>query len=328
MLDLKKLKILLLLLFINPYTAQEISPIEIPLSGEASERNLEMSGLSWYKDNLILMPQYVNELNPAFYYLTRVSINNWLNGDQSQPLTPQKIDIVMPDYDDLINGYQGFEAICFRGSNAYLIMESKFNDKMKSFIVKGKIDMKNKTLDIGKDGFYEISLPVNMKNMGYESILKYKRSLMILFEANGVNVNSNPKASFYNFSLKRKKSFSFPNIEYRITDVTEVDNQGKFWALNFFWPGEKKLLNPAPNTLLINLSKGSTHKQFEHIERLVEFKIEGNSIIRTNNAPIYLELNKNSRNWEGLVRMNKNGFLLIVDEHPRTILAYINQPKN
>ena len=207
MLDLKKLKILLLLLFINPYTAQEISPIEIPLSGEASERNLEMSGLSWYKDNLILMPQYVNELNPAFYYLTRASINNWINGDQSQPLTPQKIDIVMPDYDDLINGYQGFEAICFSGTNAYLIMESKFNDKMKSFIVKGKIDMKNKTLDIGKDGFYEIPLPVNMKNMGYESILKYKRSLMILFEANGVNVNSNPKASFYNFSLKRKKLF-------------------------------------------------------------------------------------------------------------------------
>ena len=327
MLDLKKLKILLLLLFINPYTAQEISPIEIPLSGEASERNLEMSGLSWYKDNLILMPQYVNELNSAFYYLTRASINNWINGDQSQPLTPQKIDIVMPDYDDLINGYQGFEAICFSGTNAYLIMESKFNDKMKSFIVKGKIDMKNKTLDIGKDGFYEIPLPVNMKNMGYESILKYKRSLMILFEANGVNVNSNPKASFYNFSLKRKKSFSFPNIEYRITDVTEVDPNGKFWALNFFWPGEKKLLNPAPNTLLNNLSKGSTHKQFDHIERLVEFKIEGNNIIRTNNAPIYLELNKNSRNWEGLVRINKNGFILIVDEHPRTILAYLSKKK-
>ena len=99
-------------------------------------------------------------------------------------------------------------------------------------------------------------------------------------------------------------------------------------GFKLFLARRKKLLNPAPNTLLNNLSKGSTHKQFEHIERLVEFKIEGNSIIRTNNAPIYLELNKNSRNWEGLVRMNKNGFLLIVDEHPRTILAYINQPKN
>ena len=44
------------------------------------------------------------------------------------------------------------------------------------------------------------------------------------------------------------------DIEYRITDVTEVDNQGKFWALNFFWPGEKKLLNPAPNTCLLYTS--------------------------------------------------------------------------
>ena len=328
MLDFKKLKILFLLLFVNRFFAQEILPIEIPLSGEASERNLEMSGLSWYRDYLILMPQYVNESSPAFYFLTRTTLNKWLNGNRNRPLTPQRIDIDMPDYGDLIEGYQGFEAICFSGKDVYLIVESKSNDKMKSYIVKGEIDIKNKSLEIGKDVLKEIPLPFNMKNMGYESILKYKNNLMILFEANGVNVNSNPKASLYNFSLKRKKSFSFPNIEYRITDVTEVDNQGKFWALNFFWPGEKKLLNPAPNTLLINLSKGSTHKQFEHIERLVEFKIEGNSIIRTNNAPIYLELNKNSRNWEGLVRMNKNGFLLIVDEHPRTILAYINQPKN
>ena len=274
------------------------------------------------------MPQYVNKSSPAFYFLTRRTLSNWLNGDRDQALTPQRIDIDMPDYGDLIEGYQGFEAICFIDKDAYLIVESKSNDKMKSYIVKGEIDIKNKSLEIDKDVLKEIPLPFNMKNMGYESILKYKNNLMILFEANGVNVNSNPKASLYTFSLKRKKSFSFPNIEYRITDVSEVDHQGRFWALNFFWPGEKKLLQPAPNTLLINLSKGSTHKQFEHIERLVEFKIEGDSIIRTNNAPIYLELNKNSRNWEGLVRMNKNGFLLIVDEHPRTILAYINQPKN
>ena len=71
MLDLKKLKILFLLLFVNRFFSQEILPIEIPLSGEASERNLEMSGLSWYRDNLILMPQYVNKSNPAFYFLTR-----------------------------------------------------------------------------------------------------------------------------------------------------------------------------------------------------------------------------------------------------------------
>ena len=327
LLDLNKLKILLLLLFIDQFLAQEILPIEIPLLGEASERNLEMSGLAWYKDNLILMPQYVNESSPAFYFLTKSSLRNWLNGDRREPLTPQRIDVVMPDYDNLIKGYQGFEAICFNGKDAYLTMESKFNDKMKSFVVKGKINMKNKSLKIEKDDLKEIPLALNMKNMGYESILKYKNNLMILFEANGVNVNSNPNASFYNFSLKRKKSAPFPNIEYRITDVTEVDNQNKFWALNFFWPGEKKLLKPGSDIFLKDLSNTNSHQEFDHVERLIEFKIDGKNISRTNSLPIYLKLNKTSRNWEGLVRMDKNGFLLIVDEYPRTILAYINQPK-
>ena len=153
LLDLNKLKILILLLFIDQFLAQEILPIEIPLLGEASERNLEMSGLAWYKDNLILMPQYVNESTPAFYFLTKSSLRNWLNGDRREPLTPQRIDVVMPDYDNLIKGYQGFEAICFNGKDAYLTMESKFNDKMKSFIVKGKINMKNKSLEIEKDDY-------------------------------------------------------------------------------------------------------------------------------------------------------------------------------
>ena len=82
--------------------------------------------------------------------------------------------------------------------------------------------------DIGKDGFYEIPLPVNMKNMGYESILKYKRSLMILFEANGVNVNSNPKASFYNFSLKRKKSLPW---EGRFLSMNRLNDWLKLLSL-------------------------------------------------------------------------------------------------
>ena len=48
--------------------------------------------------------------------------------------------------------------------------------------------------------------------------------------------------------------------------------------------------------------------------------------IKLNIKDIQLELNKNSRNWEGLVRMDKKGFLMIVDEHPRTILAFVKKP--
>ncbi len=317
---------LLIISFHQIILAKEVLPIEILLTGEATERSLEMSGLAWYNDYLILMPQYVNESKPRFYYLKKSTINDWLNGNKEKPLNPSKIDIIMPDYFNSIKGYQGFEAICFIGNKAYLIIETKNNDLMKSFIVKGTMDIKNKVLIIDSEKKVEISLPVNIKNMGYESILKYKYRLMVLFEANGINVNSDPKASFYNSSLKQKGHISFPNIEYRITDATELDDQGRFWAINFFWPGEKKRLNPGKDLVLNNTVKGETHQEFEHVERLVEFKIDGKNIYKTNSLPIQLKLNQNSRNWEGVVRMENKGFLMIVDEHPRTILAFIKKP--
>ncbi|MBT7496158.1 MAG: hypothetical protein HN665_06940, partial [Candidatus Marinimicrobia bacterium] len=50
-------------------SAGEVLPIEIPLNGEAAVRELEMSGLAWYGDHLILMPQYVNKEAPGFFAL-------------------------------------------------------------------------------------------------------------------------------------------------------------------------------------------------------------------------------------------------------------------
>ena len=55
---------------------------EIPLTGEAKDRSLEMSGLAWYKDNLILMPQYVNKDDPCFYYLNKKSIIKWIESSK------------------------------------------------------------------------------------------------------------------------------------------------------------------------------------------------------------------------------------------------------
>ena len=69
-----------------------------------------------------------------------------------------------------------------------------------------------------------------------------------------------------------------------------------------------------------------THKRYEHVERLVEFKIDSDKLIRTSTPPIQLVLEEKSRNWEGLVRFEDKGFLMIVDEHPRTLLAFIPKP--
>ena len=188
------------------------------------------------------------------------------------------------------------------------------------------MDFKKKRLEIEQGKIEQITPPKNIKNMGYESILKHKYRLLVLFEANGININPNANAEYYTTSLKHKESVSFPNVEYRITDVTDIDGKGRFWALNYFWPGEKERLDPGKDLIIKNYEEGETHQQYAHVERLVEYKIRSNQISRTDSPPIQLVLDETSRNWEGLVRLDKKGFLMIVDEHPRTILSFVAKP--
>ena len=318
--------LLTIVLLIRLVSAGEVMPIEIPLQGEAADRSLEMSGLAWYGDYLILMPQYVNKKAPGFYFLSKKKINEWLDGDRSKALKPGKIDLIIPNYDNVLGGYQGFEGLCFSGNKVYLLMESKNDGVMSSYIVAGAMDFKKKRLEIEQGKIEQITPPKNINNMGYESILKHKYRLLVLFEANGININPNASAEYYTTSLKHKESVSFPNVEYRITDVTDVDGKGRFWALNYFWPGEKERLNPGKDLIIKNYEEGKTHQQYEHVERLVEYKIRSNQISRTDSPPIQLVLDETSRNWEGLVRLDKKGFLMIVDEHPRTILSFVAKP--
>ena len=75
--------------------------------------------------------------------------------------------------------------------------------------------------------------------------LIYKDIALFLYEANGKNLQKDvlqQALSLKDFSISNLK---FPNIEYRITDATKVDENNKFWAINYYWPGDKKYLNPA-----------------------------------------------------------------------------------
>jgi hypothetical protein len=60
---------------------------------------------------------------------------------------------------------------------------------------------------------------------------------------------------------------------------------------------------------------------------LIEFRIDKDDVNLIDQAPIYLELlDEDSRNWEGIVRYG-DGFLLVTDKFPTTILAYV-EPVN
>ena len=57
---------LMLLTAVSFTSAQEKIVTEIILEGSAKDKSLEMSGLTWYKDQLILLPQYIDYDDPAF----------------------------------------------------------------------------------------------------------------------------------------------------------------------------------------------------------------------------------------------------------------------
>ena len=43
----------------------------------------------------------------------------------------------------------------------------------------------------------------------------------------------------------------------------------------------------------------------------------------TDKKPIQLKLDKKSRNWEGIVQLEDEGFLIATDKYPKMILAFL-----
>jgi len=149
-----------------------------------------------------------------------------------------------------------------------------------------------------------------------------------------------PIAHVYGLDLSEQGVVRFPNIEYRITDATELDEAGYFWAINYFYPGDEEKYQPfRPEPLALTFGAGPSHAKLDTVERLVEFQLTEDGIKLTGKPPIQLSLigaslvllgesiaDQISRNWEGIVRLDDRGFLLATDKFPNTLLGFVAEP--
>ena len=269
---------------------------EIELEGIITNPKQEISGMDWYNDNLFLLPE---NLGGYLFMVKKNEIQKQLSLKKGS-IKPIKTIFNTPDYSKSIPGFDGFEAIAFYENSIYVTIEADENGEMVGYIAWGNIDPISYEITILEKNIQKISTPIQIDNLSYESIIRHENNLLLL----------------YDFSSKKIKG---PNIEYRITDATKV-RKNKFWAINYYWPGDKKNLKPS----LDKLSNNKKTNSDQTIERLVEFKIKRNSISLTRKKPINLILEKgNSRNWEAIVRFGDSGFLIATDKYPRMILAYI-----
>jgi hypothetical protein len=300
----------------------------IPLAGPASESKSEISGMAWYGDNLILLPQYPSRFGSsegAIFSLAKEDLLAFLDGIQTGPLSPIEIPFIAPDLDQ-IEGFQGFEAIAFSGDQVFLTIEAR-PDKMMGYLIVGTITPNLSAVYLDPATLTEIPPQVQIDNMTDEALLVTPDGVFSFFEANGVKNNLSPIVHIFSLDGKSLSTAPMVNLEYRLTDVTPLDNTNSFWGINYFFPGDTKLI-PDVDPLTVRYDEGSTHSASTAVERLVQFQYSQDGITITNTPPIQLQLlpDDEARNWEALAYLDQRGFLIATDKFPETILAFVRMP--
>ena len=73
--------------------AAEVEPQVISLEGAATAANVEFSGLAWFGDTLVLLPQYPNRFGNSLYTIEKEAILNVIDGKSAGPITPIEIGL-------------------------------------------------------------------------------------------------------------------------------------------------------------------------------------------------------------------------------------------
>ena len=316
----------LLALMLSCSTEQTVerTPTLLKIGGPMKNSDEEVSGMDWYNDNLILLPE---NLNGYVFAIKKAELDSRINGNDTTTIFPEQIKLNTPNYKELVPGFDSFEAIAFRGYEVYLTIEIKFADSMSCLLARGHIDEKTLEITVPEQNLTVIDVPTYVDNMSYESLVIDKDRVIALFEANGDSLIKSPYALSINSSGNDVIKYPLSSINYRIADATRVDKNNRFWVINYFFPGDRKVLKPSNDILASKYGNGPSHSRSKRVERLIEYEIKNGKISLTKSAPIEIELEgeKTSRKWEALARYGNEGFLIATDKYPKphTLLAFL-----
>lgn len=315
------------------------SPITfLPLSGALQDPKAEISGLAWHGERLVLLPQFPDWKTeqrrlPACLFAIRLpDLASRVHGESNAPLAYEEIAVTGLEACDALPGYEGFEAIAVRGDAAWLLIETRARGRMRGWLIQGRFTRGGTELALDGKSLLPLDTPLNLRNMSYEALSLAPQSLLAIFEANGRNVSPQPAASVFSLfkgTVANPRLVPFPHVEYRITDATDVDAANRFWAINYFWPGEKKLLAPAPDPIAQQYGRGATHMRSESVERLLCFEYHPEGVVLAKTPPVQLAQGFFPRNWEGLALCSQgglNGFFIATDKYPGTLLGFVPLP--
>jgi len=317
-----------LLLAATPWTTASAAPVcserpvqKIPLAGKLAEPGAEVSGMAWYGDELVFLPQYAVRV---LYALSRDTILAYLDAPDEKPLQPYEIAFSHLDLPQRVPGFEGYEAIAFQGNRIYLAIEARERHGMAAWIAAGKVGPELSAIRLDPEHLMRLPLELPLRNMAVEALVPLPGGdLLALPEANGAVLGQASEAIRISPNLEVVARVAMPQLEYRLTDATPPDRNGAFWVINYFWPGERMLLQ-APPLEAADCSPGPTHQNQPQIERLLQLRYSGNELTTIAHTETYLELEADRpRNWEAIALLEDRGFLLMTDQHPESIFAFV-----
>jgi hypothetical protein len=309
-----------------------VDPVYLDFSGPLNDREAEVSGMAWRGDLLAILPQdpirFGREGMLGFFAIPGDQISAKIDGRRPGPLDPELIDVEAAGLMRVIAGFDGLEAVGMIEDRVYLTVEAKDDTVMAGYLVCGHTSKVNGRVVMDMTKLTSIPLGCNIPNVAEESIVIDGRRVITLSEANGRNVMPEPQAKVFDETVNYLGALPFPQIEYRVTDATALDDQGRFWVINYFYPPERAKLKPAPDPELARFGAPENYVLDGCIERLLELQLTSDDrIIRTDTPPIYLSLDaEGCRNWEAIVRLEDRGFLLMTDKYPGTLLVFVPNP--
>lgn len=305
---------------------------EIRLAGAAAEDYAEYSGMAWYGDWLVLLPQYPQRYDDHLPALARDALLDYLSAAASEPLVVTEIPIDTGGLERTVAGFEGFEAIAFAGDRFYLTVEANPRNGMMGYLVMGAVtgSEAEASLRFVVDPATLTPLPPQtaITNLSDEAIVLTGDGLLTIYEANGAALNERPVARSFAPGLAPGEAPAMPSVEFRLTDATPADAAGRFWAINYQFAGDRKLFTEI-DPIATQWGKGPSHAANRTVERLLQFQIgDDGAITLVEQPPLQLKIigDASPRNWEGIARLaspEHAGFLLVTDKFPRTILAFV-----
>lgn len=314
--------------------ALTVPPQILAMNGPLNDPRVEVSGMTWKGDTLVVMPQdptlFAGAGQLGFFVLTKAQILAAIDGTAAGPLEPRQVACLAPGLNRIVRGFDGLEALALLGSRCYMTVEAGDDTTMAGYLVCGHYDKVNNEIVMDMTRLSAIPLGLNIPNIAEETIVIDSDQVITISEANGRNVNPHPVGKIFTVDLDFQGSLTMPNIEYRVTDATAADADHRFWVINYFWPPEREKLQPAADREQERFAGAGPFGKDDCIERLLELRIvrtcvQGDFIERTDTPPIYLETLPDGvcRNWEAIVRLDDRGFLLMTDKYPGTLLAFV-----